>query len=95
MHACAFVDTLPFSCLLGFPWWSIVVVGCLLFVCSWSAGGPCNVMLGVVPAWDRVFLGEAVWGRVGVMGCLWWVSPKPWDKPAGDVLLYLSRNGQW
>ena len=32
-----------------------MVVGCLLFVCSWSAGGPCNVMLGVVPAWDRVF----------------------------------------
>ena len=61
-----------------------LVVGCLLFVCSRSAGGPSNVMLGVVPAWDRVvffllfFLGgKAVWGRVGVMGCLWWVSPKP------------------
>ena len=44
------MGTLPFLCLLG----SIVVVGCLLFVCSWSAGG--NVMLGVVPTWDRFFL---------------------------------------
>ena len=46
-------------------------------------------------AWGRSclgwsFLGESVWGRVGVMGCLWWVSLKPLDKPAGDVLLYLS-----
>ena len=39
-----------------------MVVGRLLFVCSWSAGGPCDVMLGVVPAWDRVFS----WGG----GCL-------------------------
>ena len=23
-----------------------MVVGCLLFGCRWSAGGPCNVMLG-------------------------------------------------
>ena len=38
------------------------------------------MMLGVVPVWDKVFCffcffwggaGEAVWGRVGVMGCLW------------------------
>ena len=38
------------------------------------------MMLGVVPVWDKVcfFLllfffggGEAVWGSVGVMGCLW------------------------
>ena len=44
-----------------------MLVGCLLFVCSWSARGPCNVTLGVVPAWE--------------------------DKPAGDVLLYLSSFG--
>ena len=41
------------------------------------------MMLGVVPVWDKVFLllfflgGEAVWGSMGVMGCLWQVSPKP------------------
>ena len=70
-----------------------MVVGCLLFVCSWSAGGPCNVMLGVVPAWDRVifvfvfFWGEAVWARVGVMGCLWWVSPKPLGQACWRCLL--------
>ena len=31
------------------------------------------MMLGVVPVWDRFFFrgGEAVWGSVGVMGCLW------------------------
>ena len=33
------------------------------------------MMLGVVPVWDKVvffFLGgEAVWGSVRVMGCLW------------------------
>ena len=39
------------------------------------------MMLGVVPVWDKVFClffflfffwaGEAVWGRVSVMGCLW------------------------
>ena len=36
------------------------------------------MMLGVVPVWDKVFFvvfffggGEAVWGSVGVMGCLW------------------------
>ena len=55
------MGTLPFLCLLG----SIVVVGCLLFVCSWSAGGPCNVMLGVVPTWDRLFF---FWGGGGCLG---------------------------
>ena len=40
------------------------------------------MMLGVVPVWDKVFCcfflflffflgGKAVWGSVGVMGCLW------------------------
>ena len=38
------------------------------------------MMLGVVPVWDKVFClffvvfflgGEAVWGSMGVMGCLW------------------------
>ena len=35
------------------------------------------MMLGVVPVWDKGFFfffgggGEAVWGSVGVMGCLW------------------------
>ena len=34
------------------------------------------MMLGVIPVWDKVFFvvffwGEAVWGSVGVMGCLW------------------------
>ena len=35
-------------------------VGWLLFVGSWSAGGPCDVMLGVFPAWDGVFGGVCV-----------------------------------
>ena len=51
------MGTLPFSCLLGFPWRLIVAVGWLLFVRSWSAGGACDVVLGVVPAWDGGFLG--------------------------------------
>ena len=42
-----------------------MVVGCLLFVCSWSAGSPCDVMLGIVPAWDRVVL---FWGEGGCLG---------------------------
>ena len=50
-----------------------MAVECLLFVCSWSAGGPCNVMLRVVPSWDRLFVfvffgGGGYLGRVGVMG---------------------------
>ena len=45
-----------------------MVAGCLLFVCSWSAEGPCDMMLGVVPAWTEfVFL----WGGGGGEGCFW------------------------
>ena len=45
-----------------------MVVGCLLFLCSWSAGGLCDVMLGVVPAWDRVFFGGGCLGEGGCDG---------------------------
>ena len=45
-----------------------MLVGCLLFVCSWSARGPCNVTLGVVPAWDRVLF---FFGGVGLFGGGW------------------------
>ena len=47
------------------PWRLTVVVGCLLFVYSWSARSPCDVMLGIVPAWDRVVL---FWGEGGCLG---------------------------
>ena len=36
---------------------------------EWSAGGPCNVMLGVVPVWDKVvcfFLGGRLFGGAWV-----------------------------
>ena len=68
MHACALWAHCRFrvswSFLGGQLWW-------LGVCCLCAAGHPCNVMLGVVPAWDRVFWFCFIGGRVGVMGCLW------------------------
>ena len=91
MHTCALWAYCRFHVFM-FPWRLIVVVGCLLFVRSWSAGGLCDVMLGI----EHFFLGgEAVWRRVGVMGCVWWVSPKPlgqacWRCLVVSLLFWLS-----
>ena len=88
-----FVDALPFSCLLGFLLWFIVAVGWLRSRRSWSAGGTCDVVLMVVPTQGR-FFGEHFWGMVGVMGCLWRVSPTPLGQAKWrDVLLYQSSFG--
>ena len=68
------VGTLPLSCLPRFLRRLIVAVGWLRFVHCWPAGGTCDVVLMVVPARGG-FWGEHFWGMVGVIGCLWRVSP--------------------
>ena len=75
MPGLRFVGALLLSCLLGFLWRLIAIGGS-----SFCTAG----LLGVHVMWclwafllEVGFLGGPIWGMVGVMGCLWWVSPRP------------------
>ena len=80
------MGTLPFSCLLGFLLGLIAAGGWLRFLHCWSAGGTRDVVLMVLPARGG-FFGEHFWGMVGVIRCLWQVSPTSLEQACWGCLV--------